>query len=115
MLLGCVLRKAGFTMIEAEDGESALQHLGAGGGAISLMITDLRLPDMRGDELCVRARGMREDLGVLICSGSSADPAMFRRLGGTGLSAFLAKPFMPPQLLACVRRLLVGGGALAPI
>ncbi|AGN79517.1 MULTISPECIES: response regulator [Pseudomonas] len=69
MLMVEVLDELGYTVIEAEDGEAALQVLANPSQPLELMMTDVGLPDMRGDVLAGKARELRPLLPVLFASG----------------------------------------------
>lgn len=69
MLMVEVLDELGYTVIEAEDGEAALQVLANPSQPLELMMTDVGLPDMRGDALAGKARELRPLLPVLFASG----------------------------------------------
>jgi len=69
MLMVEVLDELGYTVIEAEDGKAALQVLANSSQPLELMMTDVGLPDMRGDVLAGKARELRPLLPVLFASG----------------------------------------------
>ncbi|MBC3486754.1 response regulator [Pseudomonas kermanshahensis] len=69
MLMVEVLDELGYTVIEAEDAAAALRVLEDPAQTLALMMTDVGLPDMRGDELAQRARELRPLLPVLFASG----------------------------------------------
>ena len=69
MLMVEVLDELGYSVIEAEDGEAALQVLANPSQPLELMMTDVGLPDMRGDVLAGKARELRPLLPVLFASG----------------------------------------------
>lgn len=69
MLMVEVLDELGYTVIEAEDATAALQVLEDPAQALALMMTDVGLPDMRGEVLAQRARELRPLLPVLFASG----------------------------------------------
>lgn len=69
MLMVEVLDELGYTVIEAEDASAALRILEDPGQALALMMTDVGLPDMRGEALAAKARELRPLLPVLFASG----------------------------------------------
>lgn len=69
MLMVEVLDELGYTVIEAEDASAALRVLEDPGQALALMMTDVGLPDMRGEALAAKARELRPLLPVLFASG----------------------------------------------
>lgn len=69
MLMVEVLDELGYSVIEAQDASAALRILGDAGQALALMMTDVGLPDMRGEALAEKARELRPLLPVLFASG----------------------------------------------
>jgi PAS domain S-box-containing protein len=96
------LSEAGYTTIEAEDGEAAMDLIGAG-DPLDLVVTDLGMPRMDGYELARRLRADLPGLPVLLISGHVHEDA-------EGESAepwhLLRKPFPPEELVRRVTELL---------
>src|SRR5579872_5588759 len=92
-----VLRHDGYETMLAESGEDALRLLEAG-AAIDLLLTDLRMPDMHGDELARRASLLRRDLKVLYLTGY-ADDLFAVRPTLEDNEAYLDKPLTPTGLI----------------
>lgn len=67
-LVAEVLRDQGYTVEQAADAQTALDIL-RGGTPMNLLITDLRLPGMSGQELAAAARSMRPRLQILFMTG----------------------------------------------
>lgn len=100
MLIVDVLEELEFKVLEAADGESALEILGNQSKLIDLMMTDHGLPDMTGSELAEKARQMRPSLPVLFASGYAENidvPADMHVIG---------KPFSIDQLRDKVKAIL---------
>jgi two-component system, cell cycle sensor histidine kinase and response regulator CckA len=96
------LRDQGYTVLEAENGSTALQLLeGAAGEEVDLVLTDLRMPVMDGRQLASALARRRPSLPIVFMSGFTAQ-LMDLRLVSPNL-AFLAKPFRNDELLAAVR------------
>uniref|UniRef100_A0A832ICI2 histidine kinase n=1 Tax=Eiseniibacteriota bacterium TaxID=2212470 RepID=A0A832ICI2_UNCEI len=68
-LLAAALRAQGFQVIESPDGPSALAAARAWDGPIDLIVTDLRMPGMRGTDLAERLRAERPGMRVLLVTG----------------------------------------------
>jgi PAS domain S-box-containing protein len=96
-----VLRLAGYSVLEASTPEGALATA-ASAERVDLVLTDLVMPQMRGDELYRRLRVARPRLRVLFMSGYRDHDER----EGTRAEAFLAKPFTPDTLTTAVRRVL---------
>ncbi|MCX2888231.1 MULTISPECIES: response regulator [unclassified Pseudomonas] len=69
MLMVEVLDELGYEVLEAENASAALRILGNAEQALALMMTDVGLPDMRGEVLAAKARELRPLLPVLFASG----------------------------------------------
>jgi DNA-binding response OmpR family regulator len=89
------LTAAGFTVLEAADGESALRF--AGDGALVAVVTDVGLPGMSGLELAAKLTEINPELRVLCTSGLDTPDAP---------GEFLVKPFAPSVLVQRVRAML---------
>jgi len=90
------LRNAGYQVLEAANGEDALEVARARLGELDLLVTDRIMPRMGGDALAERLRRLRPALPVLLMSGYAASPTP------EGLRApvdHLAKPFARAELL----------------
>jgi two-component system, cell cycle sensor histidine kinase and response regulator CckA len=97
-----LLEAAGYQVVEAPDGASALQLLDdSTAPMVSLVLTDLRMPIMDGRQLASALARRRPSLPIVFMSGFTAQ-LMDLRLVSPNL-AFLAKPFRDQDLLAAVR------------
>lgn len=99
-----VLERAGFTVIVAEDGEDALRLLERTHVPVDLLLTDVTMPGMNGDQLAARVRERWSELPVLFVSGEPANSRLATALPGR--TAFLGKPFLPTELLSVVQAVL---------
>lgn len=103
-----ILSSAGYEVISAGGGPEALELLDDG-RSVDLLLSDIVMPGMRGDDLAQRAVAMRPGLHVLFMSGYS-DQAPPNDLGPTaGGTSFIDKPFDAGALLEQVRELLRPG------
>jgi len=105
-IMARVLGRAGYTVLEAQDGEEALQMVRRHAGHIDLVITDVVMARVGGLELARRVAGERPGLPILLMSGYNAEemPADDPTIG------FLQKPFTPNALLQTVSALLANAG-----
>jgi DNA-binding response OmpR family regulator len=99
------LGEHGFTVLQAEHGRDALEVLAEAGGAVDLVLTDLVMPELNGNELGLWLREQRPELPVLYMSGYTDADVMERGLLDPG-APFLAKPFTPDELAQRIRDLL---------
>jgi len=103
-----VLERAGYTVLEAENGVEALRLWREHGDSIDLLLTDLSMPEgITGRELAARLRRERTDLRVVYMSGYTTDFGPGRPPLGEG-QVFLQKPSSPFHLLRTVRQCLDG-------
>ena len=107
-----ILRRVGYTVLEATDGANALEVAGRREGEIHLLVTDMVMPGMSGRDLAERLRALRASLRVLYISGYVQDPSARAALASE-TSAFVAKPFTPELLTDRVRELLATAEAEA--
>jgi len=93
-----ILRRDGFHILEAENGEEALALIRNLGARITVVVSDIRMPLMDG---CDLAKAIREEfplIPVLLMSG-------YADTGPVGCP-FIAKPFRAEELLAKLRDVL---------
>ena len=97
-----ILERAGYVVLAAHSGGEALLILDSLEGAVDLLITDLRMPGMKGPDLAKDVRTRYPSVRTLYVSGSRPDSDSL--VGG----GFLPKPYAGKDLLDCVRRALAG-------
>jgi PAS domain S-box-containing protein len=95
------LRELGYTVVHAASGSEALGMI-EGGQAVTLLFTDIVMPEMTGRELAERARATLPDLKLLYTTGYARDGSAPDAAGEAGIP-YLAKPFDIEQLGARVR------------
>jgi len=100
------LRNKGYTIIEAKNGEEALEVLGGGeADQIELLITDVVMPGVDGPTLIREVRKTRPELKVIFISGYTEDS--FRQRLDEGVEVhFLPKPFSLSQLAGMVKEVM---------
>jgi len=99
------LERAGFEVVEADDGEAALEE--AARRRPELVLLDVCLPGVSGYEICRELRDRFGDsLGIIFVSGERVDS--IDRVSGLliGADDYVVKPFDPDELLARVRTVL---------
>ena len=105
MLARRVLEDTGYQVTEAADGLDAIELLSKG-TTLDLLIADLDMPKLGGDEMVRRIRATRPDLKVLYVTGH-IDRLMDARQLWEG-EAFLEKPFTAAGLREAVSLLIFG-------
>lgn len=96
-----ILKRAGYRVLGAENGEVALDLFRKNGEQVSALVTDLMMPVMGGAELSERLLRLRPHLPIIYVSGYSD-----HKLECGPLNEFLEKPFQPAALLRILRRIL---------
>jgi two-component system, cell cycle sensor histidine kinase and response regulator CckA len=99
-----LLEKRGYRVLQAENGRKALAIAGPEINRISLVITDIVMPEMGGAPLVLEMRALNPALRFLCMTGYSKEEV----LSGNGLdeAAFIEKPFTPNDLLDKVEEIL---------
>ena len=100
-----ILRRAGYQVIEAENGTQALAMLADGSVALDLLLTDMMMPGISGAELVTLTRGLRATLPIICVTGFVAvgdgSDAWQRNV-----DAVVEKPFSAAGLTATVQAVL---------
>ena len=105
-LLGKYLAEQGYAILEAKNGEEALQQCRKQKSSpISLMICDLLMSEMSGVELAGRARSFHPRMKTLYLSSHSESSVIYRGIPLTDIQ-FLPKPFKLKELISTVNELL---------
>lgn len=100
-----VLKKRGYTVLEAENGEDALRVSKAHDGSIDLLVTDVVMPKMGGKEVAERLESLYPHMKVLYMSGYTDNAITHQGVLVSGLN-FIEKPFKPNGLARKVREML---------
>jgi signal transduction histidine kinase/ActR/RegA family two-component response regulator len=104
-LMRQVLQKHGYNVLEARDGGEALVVCERHQGKIDLLLTDVVLENMSGQDVAERLLRFRPDMKVLYVSGY-ADDAIVKHGVLTAGAAFLQKPFTTEALARKIRHVL---------
>lgn len=100
-----LLRKTGYGVVEATDGEDAIAKFMKENKRLDLVILDVVMPKKNGKEVFDCIKKVRPDMKVLFTSGYTADI-----INGKGIieqhQDFLAKPHFPEELLKRVQEIL---------
>jgi len=98
------IRQFGFTVVAASTGLEALALCRANPGVFNVLVTDLVMPGMGGEELTAHIRSMVNGIRVLYVSGHPEPPLDHN--GPRAPDAFLQKPFSSLELGRAIRALL---------
>jgi PAS domain S-box-containing protein len=100
-----ILRRGGYKVLLAENGEQGLAVAEEHGKGIDLLITDVVMPRMNGRQLVERLKPRWPDLKVLFMSGYTDDAIVHHGVLEEGVD-FLQKPITPDALLKRVHEVL---------
>lgn len=100
-----VLEHAGYNVLVARDGREAIEVFDQNLYSIDLVIMDISLPIMSGDEAVSIMLAKREDIPIILSSGLP-DASAERRKISLGSVAFIQKPYRPSELLSAIREVL---------
>jgi CheY-like chemotaxis protein len=100
-----LLEEFGYTVIETNDGIQALDKFRECRDKIRLVILDAIMPHMKGMDVYREIRALSPDQRVILCSGYTSDVMQGQGTDDHNLH-FIAKPFMPKELLMKIREVL---------
>ena len=104
-LVVTVLEREGMNVLAAADGAGALALCERHDGPVDLLLTDVVMPGLNGDELAARVWAQRPGTPVLYMSGYTEHDAI-RRGAADGEVQFIEKPFSPRELVDKVSAVL---------
>lgn len=96
-----ILRREGLTVYECANGEDALAFMKDMHDKVDIMVTDLRMPNMEGDELCKRLRTELNltELPIIFLTAIS-DHRLLLKMFKMGATDYITKPFVKEELIA---------------
>jgi CheY-like chemotaxis protein len=100
-----VLKPLGYKVLSASNGEEALAMAAKHREKIDLLLTDVMLPGIKGQELAKQLLHRCPDVNILFMSGYLC-PSMAHSDSDQRFEAFIQKPFSPNALLRKIRKLL---------
>jgi PAS domain S-box-containing protein len=100
-----ILEQAGFEVITARDGREAVDVFRRWGDRIAVVLLDLTMPRLSGEEALRLLRDECPDVPVVLTSGY-AESEIATRFEGVPLEGFLQKPFRPAELVDRIRAAL---------
>ncbi len=108
-LVRSILQMHGYTVLEASGGMDAIQICQQHEGPIHLLLTDVMMPEMNGQNLAELVTVLRPHTRVLYMSGTP-DDALVALFDRTPSTAFIRKPFTPDALARKAREVLGATG-----
>ena len=113
-IIAITLKRAGYEVTEACDGEEALSLYNEKGGDIDVVLLDIMMPKVDGLEVCKRLRAVSGNVGIIMLTAKTQE---MDKVSGLlmGADDYITKPFSPSELMARVdsvyRRVAMTGGA----
>ncbi len=112
-----ILTSDGFTVVKAQSGFEALDYFVQKADRFDLVLLDLSMPIIDGEETLKRIRKLAPRVPVLLNTGF-IDQSRLERMMTDGLAGFLRRPYRPDELLGHVRSVLnqtrVAGSPVTP-
>jgi two-component system, chemotaxis family, chemotaxis protein CheY len=104
-MVSFTLQEAGFEVVEAENGQDALNKIGK--QSVNLIITDLNMPIMDGITFIGNARVLpATKFTPILMLTTESQPEMKARGKAAGATGWIVKPFDPPKLIGVIARVL---------
>ncbi|RKZ34094.1 MAG: two-component system response regulator [Gammaproteobacteria bacterium] len=104
-----LMKKAGYDVRTAVDGEEAMQAIRA--APPSLILLDINIPKINGYEICESVRGSKEWCGIRIVMITAKGRDIEREKGlAMGADDYITKPFATQEVVDKVREILGEGG-----
>jgi two-component system chemotaxis response regulator CheY len=103
------LRNAGYRVTEAVDGQDGLQKVQTmkeKGESLSLIITDINMPQMDGITFISEVKATEFKFVPILVLSTEAGKAMIKKGRDAGASGWVLKPFQPEQLLWAVKKVM---------
>ena len=101
------LEAAGCRVIQSADGENGVEQFRRHFREIDVVLLDLTMPKLSGEEAFQRMISIDPDVCVIISSGYTQEDVASQFTGHT-LGGFIEKPFTPSELLEKIRVVLAG-------
>lgn len=102
-LMARVLEEQGFSVLQAEDGKSAIKTFSE--NSVDLVILDMIMPGMKGEAVLKALRAMSSDVRVMVSSGFMSEEQR-DHLREFGIEDFLDKPYREEDVLSSIRKVL---------
>jgi len=99
------LEQVGYNVTAVADGQEALDIFAKDLDHFDLVITDLTMPKMTGEQLAHELMRLRPNTRVILCTGNVV-PTKTKRSDAAVISAFLQKPLTPTDVRRVVRKVL---------
>ncbi len=106
-MAGRMLRRLGYIVETRTEGAEALELFKEKPDGFDIVITDLSMPDMPGDELARGIQRIRPEIPIILCTGFGNIDAE-EEAEAMGVSAFVTKPILMREIAKTIRGILDG-------
>lgn len=100
-----ILTNSGFEVITAADGYEAVEIFSKDPAQVDLVLLDMTMPHLDGEETLHKLRGLRQDIPIILSSGYN-DQELVTRLADQKMAGFLQKPYQPAELVTKIKEIL---------
>jgi PAS domain S-box-containing protein len=97
-----LLERAGYRVLEAADGHEALSIAARPDVRVDLLLTDMVMPGLTGQQVVVRFRAARPGVPIVAITGYAGESPQVVAAGEAGLSGLVTKPFSADALIRAV-------------
>ena len=104
-----MLKRLGFSVVSAADGLEALSALERRDGQVDLVVFDMAMPQMGGQELFSELKRRCPQTKTVLASGAGLDSEV-SEMRAEGLNGYLPKPFSISQIRAEISRVMGTAG-----
>ena len=100
-IIGITLKRAGYEVTEACDGQQALNIYAEKNGSFDVVLLDIMMPNVDGLEVCKRLRNESSTVGIIMLTAKTQE---MDKVSGLlmGADDYITKPFSPSELMARV-------------
>lgn len=100
-----MLERLGYTITSCSDSLEALKTFEAEPSAYDLIITDMTMPRMTGDQLAAKILSLRSNMPIIVCTGFSENMSK-KHAESLGIKGYLMKPVIKSEVAKMVRKIL---------
>ena len=100
-----ILNNSGYDVVKADSGKQAIKVYKENWGRIDMVILDMIMPEMSGEETYGQLKMINPKVKVLLSSGYSID-GQANKILKQGCNGFIQKPFNMSELLEKIRQIL---------
>ncbi|HAV22687.1 MAG: hypothetical protein A2X67_10030 [Ignavibacteria bacterium GWA2_55_11] len=104
-LVKTTLLSKGYVVLTAENGQEGVETFSRHRDEISVVLTDLGLPLLGGEEVCRRIRALHPNVKLIVASGF-VDPKLKAEMYEAGIRRFVLKPYQAEEVLMAIRDVL---------